>query len=392
MLDLSGFQKPDRSRLGVWLWFCLTAVLFTACTTTPTITHPTLVPTLILAAASTPTAAAMAALPAAATTATATATATTPDTSTSTPATPTPTPTLTLTPSPPHLLTPTPAPLLAPSPSPSPGPSPIPTLVNGLILEDFLIMDEDTRQNVRAIYLQGQVLGRNPHAFSKLGDSGAMTGYYLTRFDYPPHYNLGEYAYLQPIITHYRKSFQRYGVAVVIGISSWHVLDPARNNPAWCAPEEHMLACEIRLHNPSILLIRLGTNDQSSADVLQRNLRRIVTFAIEKGVIPVLATKADRFEVEYDANNAAIRELAAEMHIPLWDFDRVADTLPNHGLLPDQVHLSHSDRNDYTDPETFTKGYPMNDLTALFVLQEILKVIHDEGAADEGDWRLEIGD
>ncbi|MBX3060593.1 MAG: hypothetical protein KF770_29400 [Anaerolineae bacterium] len=369
-IDLSGLLRPGRS----WFpWFCLTAVLFTACNTTTG--SPTAVPpTIIIAVVNSPT---HTAVPP-----TATVTHTPTPTSTSTPTAVPPTPTLT--PTPPHLLTPTPVHLLTPTP--------IPTLVNGLILEDILIMDEATRQHVRAIYQQGQALGRNPHAFSKLGDSGAMTGYYLTRFDYPPHYTLGDYAYLQPVITHFRKSFQRYGVAVVIGISSWHVLDPARNNPAWCTPEEHMLACEIRLHNPSILLIRLGTNDQSSAAVLQRNLRRIVTFAIEKGVVPVLATKADRFELEYDSNNAAIRELAAEMHIPLWDFDRVAATLPNHGLLPDQVHLSHSDRNDYTDPATFTKGYPMNDLTALFVLQEILAVIAAEGDSMEGDGRLEIGD
>ncbi len=282
-----------------------------------------------------------------------------------------------LTPSPSHPVTPSPHHNAPFTPASSP-PTPIPTLVNGLILQDFLIMDEATRQNVRAIYRRGQAFGRNPHAFSKLGDSGAMIGYYLTRFDYPPHYTLGSYTYLQLVIDYFKDSFERFGVAVAVGISSWHVLDPSRNNPNWCAPEEHMLACEIRLHNPSILFIRLGTNDASSADVLERNLRRIVAFTIEQGVIPILATKADRFEEEYDQNNIAIRRLAAEMHVPLWDFDRVAATLPNHGLMPDQVHLSHSARNDYIEPETFTKGYPMNDLTALFVLQEILQVINEE--------------
>jgi hypothetical protein len=354
---LSGFLKPDR--FWILLWFWVTAVLFTACTATNQL-PTTAVPTLILAAN------------------TATATAPPPPT-----ATPPPTRTASSTPRSTHVpttLTPSPTYPAALAQAPPP-PTPIPTLVNGLFLEDFLIMDEATRRNVRTIYQQGQAMGRNPHAFSKLGDSGAMTGYYLTRFDYPPHYTLGDYAYLQPVIDYFKDSFERFGVAVVIGISSWHVLDPARNNPDWCAPEEHMLACEIRLHNPGILLIRLGTNDASSADVLERNLRRIVAFSIEQGVIPVLATKADRFEEEYDQNNAAIRRVAAEMHIPLWDFDRVAATLPNHGLLDDQVHLSHSIRNDYTDPETFSKGYPMNDLTALFVLQEILRIVTEENAA-----------
>lgn len=238
-------------------------------------------------------------------------------------------------------------------------------------------MDGVTRQNVRTIYRRGQALGRNAHAFSKLGDSGAFTGHYLTRFDYPPHYTLGDYAYLQPVIDHYKDSFERYGVAVVVGISSWHVLDPARTNLTWCAPEEHMLACEIRLHNPSILFIRLGTNDASSAEVLARNLQRIIAFTVEQGVIPILATKADRFEEAYNQNNEAIRHVAADFHIPLWDFDRVASTLPNHGLMADQVHLTHADRNDYTDPDTFSKGYPMNDLTALFVLKTMLETVRE---------------
>lgn len=238
-------------------------------------------------------------------------------------------------------------------------------------------MDGVTRQNVRAIYRHGQALGRNAHAFSKLGDSGAFTGHYLTRFDYPPHYTLGDYAYLQPVIDHYKDSFERYGVAVVVGISSWHVLDPARTNLTWCAPEEHMLACEIRLHNPSILFIRLGTNDASSAEVLERNLRRIITFTVEQGIVPILATKADRFEEAYNQNNEAIRHVAADFRLPLWDFDRVAGTLPNHGLMADRVHLTYADRNDYTDPETFTKGYPMNDLTALFVLKALLETVQE---------------
>lgn len=247
----------------------------------------------------------------------------------------------------------------------------VPTLVNGLILDDILILDEAARQNVLAIYQRGQTLGRNPHAFSKLGDSGAFTGHYLTRFDYPPHYDLGDYAYLQPTINWFKNSFERYGVAVVNGMSSWHAMDPAWTNQTWCAPDEHLLACEFRLHNPSLLLIRLGTNDASSSAVLERNLRRIVTYAMEQGVIPVLATKADRFEEEFDQNNEAIRRVAAEMHIPLWDFDRVAATLPDRGLSPDRVHLTHAERNDYTDPLTFTRGYPMNDLTGLLVLHHL---------------------
>jgi hypothetical protein len=61
--------------------------------------------------------------------------------------------------------------------------------------------------------------------------------------------------------------------------------------------------------------------------------------------------------------------------VPLWDFDRLAETLPNRGLTGDNAHLTVYRRNDYTDPETFTHGYPMSDLSTLVVLDEIRKIM-----------------
>ncbi len=50
-------------------------------------------------------------------------------------------------------------------------------------IRDIAVMSPEVVANVRAIYAHGQTLGRDPRAFSKLGDSLVLTDHYLTRFD-----------------------------------------------------------------------------------------------------------------------------------------------------------------------------------------------------------------
>ena len=56
----------------------------------------------------------------------------------------------------------------------------------------------------------------------------------------------------------------------------------------------------------------------------------------------------------------------------------VAATLPNRGLTDDHAHLTTRNNNDYTDPETFTRGYPMSDLSALVALDAVWRVMSNE--------------
>jgi hypothetical protein len=101
-----------------------------------------------------------------------------------------------------------------------------------------------------------------------------------------------------------------------------------------------VIACEIRLHNPAVILVIIGTNDNSEAHIFEENMRRLVTYATENGVIPILITKADRYEGEENRNNLLIRQIAVDYQVPLLDFDLVASTLPNRGLGEDGVHLT----------------------------------------------------
>lgn len=247
--------------------------------------------------------------------------------------------------------------------------------VNGVPVSEIVVLPPETAAHIQEIFAQGQEYGRNAHAFSKLGDSAVLVDSYLTRFDDPSKYTLGEWAFLQPTIDFYAGSFRRYGVATRVGLSSWGVMDPTWANKEYCNPNEVMLACEIRLFNPSVLLIHLGTNDIGEAATFEANMRTIVEFCIMQGIIPILATKADRFEGEDNHNNQILIDLAAEYQVPLWNFDAVAATLPGHGLDEDQIHLTKSLTNNYTDPDIWSSGYPVSDLTALLMLDAVRQAI-----------------
>ncbi len=281
-----------------------------------------------------------------------------------------PTATSTATPTPTPTPTPSPTPTLTPSPTPTRDPA---TLVNGVPVEHFVVMPPETVENVRRIFAHGQELGRNPRAFSKLGDSISLTSHYFARFD-QSRYNLGIYSALQPTIDTYDHSFERFGMAVRIGLLAWISFRPGVADPQLCRPEEHMVECELRLHNPSVLVIRLGTNDIAPGDAFERAIRHAIETSIAEGIIPLLVTKSDRFEGD-NRHNETLRALAAEYAVPLWDFDLVAGTLPDRGLGGDAVHLTMYASDDFSDPAALSFGYPLSDLTGLFALDAIRRVV-----------------
>lgn len=142
----------------------------------------------------------------------------------------------------------------------------------------------------------------------------------------------------------------------------------------FCQPNESPLECEIRWQNPAFLFIRLGSNDIGEPVGFDQQMRQIVQITIANGVIPIIGTKADRYEGS-NANNLILRQIAADYHIPLWDFDRVAGTLPNRGLDQDNVHLTAYYPHDYTQPEAFQSGHALHNLTALIALYQIWTII-----------------
>lgn len=254
-------------------------------------------------------------------------------------------------------------------------PLPRPSTINGVPLESFIIINEAAQQHIREIFATGQALGRNPRAFSKVGDSTIEPPHFLARFDdLPGTYNLGDFVYLQEVIDVYRGSFAHSSAAVRRGMHSWTTFDPTWSSPALCLPGEGPVICEIRAHNPSIMFIRLGSNDVGVPEMFDRNIRRIVDYCLTNGIIPIIGTKADRHEGD-NTNNNILRQIAADYHLPLWDFDVVAGTIAGRGLDSDNVHMTTFFAHDYTSPVAFTRGHGVHNLTALMMLDAVWRII-----------------
>ena len=225
------------------------------------------------------------------------------------------------------------------------------------------------------IYFSGIEAGNDPHVFSKIGDCQNITTYFLAAFEDPELYSLGdEYAYLQETIDWYFGSYSRESLAVDGGLNVARVLSPFHADVEVCEPNEHPLACEVRINNPSIALISLEENwSLREPEEYETYMRRILDYLIEEGVLPILATKADNLEGD-DSINETIVRLAEEYELPIWNFWAAAQPLPHHGLQNDGFHLTMA--GPFFDDDThLNTGWAMRNLTALQTIDAIHQAI-----------------
>ena len=225
----------------------------------------------------------------------------------------------------------------------------------------------------RQIYNAGIARGNNPQAFSKVGDCESRTTWFLWDFDQksPDYYTLGEYTDLQAVIYYYAGSYERLSQAAKQGFTAASVMSPMWSDVEVCERNETPLACEYRQHRPAFVFITLGTNDGVRPETFEKNMRRVIDYSIEQGVVPILATKADNLEGDHSIN-ATIASLAQEYDIPLWNFWRAVQDLPDQGLQEDGSHLTWAP-NQFDDPSVMKKAWPLRNLTALQVLDSLLK-------------------
>lgn len=222
----------------------------------------------------------------------------------------------------------------------------------------------------REIYIHGLSLGNNPRAFSKVGDCQNVPSMFLSIFDHGGYYSLSEdQAYLEEAIEWFEGSFSRESEAVRRGFNAASVVSPLWANPEFCDPGETPLDCEIRLHQPSIALVSLETWWEGDPDKYEQYVREILETLIDRGILPILATKADNLEGDHRINTILTR-LAYEYDIPLWNFWRAIQPLPNQGLMEDGFHLTFAE-NHFDDSEAMLAAWPWRNLTALQVLYAV---------------------
>ena len=197
-------------------------------------------------------------------------------------------------------------------------PEPTPTLHPDAWMEAPIIPTLDPY--LLEIYQRGQEMGNDSHAFSKLGDSETFTTWFLAPFDQSEDiYRLGEYEYLQDVIDYYAGSYARQSIAARPGFNASSVFAPLWADPQLCESGETPIACEFRLHKPSVVFILLGTNDLWHQEDYEAQMRRIIEYSLEQGVIPILGSKADNLEGDHSLNRT-LYALSVEYRLPFWNF------------------------------------------------------------------------
>ncbi|MGZ6346231.1 MAG: hypothetical protein ACXWNC_01505 [Anaerolineales bacterium] len=245
--------------------------------------------------------------------------------------------------------------------------------------ENQPVIPQEISERVREIYKLGLTLGNNPHIFSRIGDCASAAPDFLVGFD--SKYNLGTHTDLQTAIDYFRGSFQRPSLAAKNGLNTAGLLTSLWTGDQ-CLSNESLLDCQYRLDHPGFAIISVGTNESyyvhHTPGVFEINLRAIIEDTMEKGIIPILGTKADNLEGD-NSINATIALLAQEYQLPLWNFWKAAQPLPNHGLA-DASHLtsvSYLNFTDFSIPHSLEYGMQVRNLTALEMLNFLREQLAD---------------
>jgi hypothetical protein len=141
-----------------------------------------------------------------------------------------------------------------------------------------------------------------------------------------------------------------------------------------CASDETPLECEYRVWNPSYSIISMETWTKGRpTGAYIGYLRQIVQYTVDRGIVPILATKADNLEGDQSIN-ASIACLAREYDVPLWNFWREVQPLPAHGLREDSFHLTN-DHNRYDLASAMQAAWPHRNLTALMAVDAVWRAV-----------------
>jgi hypothetical protein len=222
-----------------------------------------------------------------------------------------------------------------PTPEPSatytPSPTPLPAALDldPADWEAWPVLPIVT-DRARQIFQAGLSLGTDPHAFSVFGDCQSEPDVFLGAFETDPALVANLPPDLQETVAWFGGSFNRLSPTVKGGTTAgalmyslWH------ENKYTCTSYETPIQCELRLHKPAIVIIRVGTHYESRNEVY---MRKVLDQLMAAGVLPILATKADNSELDQHVN-AGYASLAVEYALPFWNFWAALGELPKRGLF-----------------------------------------------------------
>jgi hypothetical protein len=194
------------------------------------------------------------------------------------------------------------------------------------------VLPIEISDEMRRVYQAGLRKGTNPRAFSVIGDCQTFPEVFLGVFDT----NLRLLSLLpgplRETARNFSGSFARPSPTVRDGLTAgaalWNEWAKSYQRGKVCQPNESPLSCELRINNPSIVFIHIGTHWEA------RNVRYL-TLMIEQikehGAVPVMVTKADNREKDERINLQSV-QVAHEQGIPVWNFWAAVQHTPNQGL------------------------------------------------------------
>lgn len=195
--------------------------------------------------------------------------------------------------------------------------------------QNLPIIPKVDSSNVSKIYEKGLALGKNPNAFSIFGDCQSEPQEFLGVFETDPVLIASLPLELRETVDNFEGSFNRESPTSQDGTTPGSLLWTQWHRGKYgCTFAETPVDCELRINNPSFVIIQVGTHFES------RNtdyLRKIINQLIDAGVVPILATKADNRELDNRVNRD-MAMLASEFDLPLWNFWASLSDLPNRGL------------------------------------------------------------
>ncbi len=220
--------------------------------------------------------------------------------------------------------------------------------------------------------------GNDPHTLIVVGDCNSNYWEFLGPLD-TRNYDLGPYSALQPTVDFFKGTWGVKGITSHGGFTVYATLDDtwARNFPQ-CQWGESPLSCELRVRRPAVAVMMFGPTDvfNFTVEQFESALRQVIATTVANGTIPVLTTftwcrTGDYNEKGLQFNLAAVR-VAQEYDIPLVNFWRAAQSLPNCGLS-DEAHLSNpvTTTTAYFNGEEQRTGQTLHNLLILQTLDAL---------------------
>ncbi len=244
------------------------------------------------------------------------------------------------------------------------------------ILPDLSNLDDD----IRPVF---QASGRPVDSFSVIGDRMVATDNYLQPFG-TGNYTLADPTlnYLEDTIVRFggTNSFTRQRYAVDQNLTVRDLLAPATSGE--CNPDESRLRCELRLSQPSIVLVSIGYNDViqlTDPNAFAADLTQVIREILGQNAVPVLLTVYPVTDPAYqaqiiDINNAIIRVANDEQgqigrQIPIYNQWRALDGLPDSGLQNGEPSVDAQGAG-YLSPNV-SAGANVRNLESLILLYEM---------------------